>query len=94
MIRALSILLISVAATIIGGCANNPVGGTTAESPAARREYELLSGTWPLTRGVVNGKAVPASVARNTSLITDRNTFRSIPEGQQRWDAFRWTLHG
>jgi uncharacterized protein (TIGR03067 family) len=74
MIKALSILLIRVAATIIGGYAN--IGGTTAESPAAQREYELLSGTWQLTRGVVNGKAVPASVARNTIVITDRNTFR------------------
>jgi len=76
MTKALSILLITVAATIVGGCANNPFGGTTAESPAAQRDYELLSGTWQLTRGVVNGKAVPASVARNTILITDRNTFR------------------
>src|SRR2546430_10165805 len=76
MIKALSILLIGVAATIVAGCANNPLGGTTAESPAAQRDYELLSGTWQLTRGVVNGKAVPASVARNTILITDRNTFR------------------
>jgi len=81
MIKALSIVFISVAATVVGGCANNPFGGTTAESPAAQRDYELLSGTWQLTRGVVNGKAVPASVARNTIL------------GQQRWDAFRWTLH-
>jgi hypothetical protein len=76
MIKALSIVFISVAATVVGGCANNPFGGTAAESPAAQRDYELLSGTWQLTRGVVNGKAVPASVARNTILITDRNTFR------------------
>jgi uncharacterized protein (TIGR03067 family) len=32
--------------------------------------------TWQLTRGVVNGKPVPASVARSTILITDHNTFR------------------
>ena len=76
MIKALSILLIGVAAAIIGGCANNPAGGTTAESPAAQRDYELLSGTWQLTRGVDNGKSVPASVARKTILVTDRNTFR------------------
>jgi len=76
MIKALSIVFISVAATVVGGCANNPFGVTTSESPAAQRDYELLSGTWQLTRGVVNGKAVPASVARNTILITDRNTFR------------------
>jgi len=46
MIKALSIVFISVAATVVGGCANNPFGGTTAESPAAQRDYELLSGTW------------------------------------------------
>lgn len=59
-----------------GGCANNPMGGTRPESAAAQRDYELLSGTWQLTRGVDNGKPVPANVARNTILITDRNTFR------------------
>jgi uncharacterized protein (TIGR03067 family) len=76
MIRALSILGIGAVAAITGGCANLPVGGSTGESAAAQRDYELLSGTWQLTRGVVNGKPVPASVARNTILITDRNTFR------------------
>src|SRR5256886_8782842 len=76
MIKALSILLIGVAATIVAGCANNPLGGSTGESPAAQRDYELLSGTWQLTRGVDNGKPVPPSVARNTILVTDRNTFR------------------
>src|SRR5881394_4453284 len=76
MIKVTSIFAIGVVAAISASCANNPFGGTTAESPAAQRDYELLSGTWQLTRGVVNGKAVPASVARNTILITDRNTFR------------------
>jgi uncharacterized protein (TIGR03067 family) len=47
-----------------------------AQSAAARTDYELLSGTWQLTRGVVNGKPVPASVLRNTILITDHNAFR------------------
>ncbi len=76
MIKALSILVIGVLAAIAGGCANTAVSGTAAESAAAQRDYELLSGTWQLTRGMVNGKPVPASVARNTILITDRNTFR------------------
>src|SRR5437899_8672080 len=76
MIKALSILPIGILAAITGGCANVPIGGTTAESAAAQRDYQLLSGTWQLTRGVVNGKPVPASVARNTILVTDRNTFR------------------
>jgi uncharacterized protein (TIGR03067 family) len=73
MIERVSIVAVIVAATLAVGCAN---GGPAAQSAAAQRDYELLSGTWQLTRGVVNGKPVPASVARNTILITDRNTFR------------------
>ena len=76
MIKVTSILAIGVVAAISASCANNPPGSTTAQSPAAQRDYELLSGTWQLTRGVDNGKPVPANVARNTILITDRNTFR------------------
>jgi len=58
-------------AAITGGCANNPL----AQSPA-ERDYKELSGTWQLTRAVVNGRRVPASVLRKTILITDHNTFR------------------
>ena len=76
MIKAISILAIGVAAAITAGCATNPLAGTTSQSPATQRDYQVLSGTWQLTRGVVNGKPVPASVTRNTILITDRNTFR------------------
>jgi uncharacterized protein (TIGR03067 family) len=72
MIKRMSI----VAATLAVGCANGKLGGPAAQSADAQRDYELLSGTWQLTRGVDNGKPVPASVARNTILITDRNTFR------------------
>ena len=42
------------------GFVNTEPGGSMAQSAAAQREYELLSGTWRLTRGVVNGKPVPA----------------------------------
>ena len=76
MTRVISILAIGTLAMVTASCANNPAGGTTAQSPAAQRDYELLSGTWQLTRGVDNGKPVPANVARNTILITDHNTFR------------------
>src|SRR5437667_7280294 len=76
MIKAISILAIGVAAAITAGCATNPLAGTTSQSPASQRDYQVLSGTWQLTRGVDNGKPVPASVARNTILVTDRNTFR------------------
>jgi uncharacterized protein (TIGR03067 family) len=76
MIKATSILAIGAVAVITSGCATNKPGESIAQSPAAQRDYELLSGTWQLTRGVDNGKPVPASVARNTILITDRNTFR------------------
>jgi len=47
-----------------------------AQSAAAWRDYERLSGTWQLTRAVVDCRPVPAHVVRNTILITDRNTFR------------------
>jgi len=63
-------------AALTASCVNTEVGGSTAQSAAAQRDYELLSGTWRLTRGVENGKLVPASVLRNTILITDHNTFR------------------
>jgi uncharacterized protein (TIGR03067 family) len=76
MTKVISILAIGTLAMVTASCANNPAGGATAQSPAAQRDYELLSGTWQLTRGVDNGKPVPANVARNTILITDRNTFR------------------
>lgn len=76
MIKATVFLAVIAAGLVVSGCANNPVGGTAAESQAARRDYDLLTGTWQLTRGVDNGKPVPASVARNTILITDHNTFR------------------
>ena len=76
MSKATSILAIGVAAVISASCANNFPSGTAAQSPAAQRDYQLLSGTWQLTRGVDNGKPVPASEARNAILITEHNTFR------------------
>src|SRR6266436_6650817 len=76
MSKATSIFAIGVVAAISASCANNPPGGATAESAAAQRDYQLLSGTWQLTRAVDNGKPVPAGEARNTILVTDRNTFR------------------
>src|SRR5437867_11601046 len=76
MIKAISILAIGVVAAISAGCANGEIGSATAQSAGAQRDYELLSGTWQLTRAAVNGKSVPASVLRNTVLITDHNTFR------------------
>jgi len=55
---------------------NSKLGGATAQSAAADRDYDRLTGTWQLTRAVVNGRPVPASVLRKTILITDHNTFR------------------
>jgi len=76
MIKAIPILAISAVLAIAGGCANGRSGGATTQSAAAEKDYEELSGTWQLIRAVVNGKPVPASMLRNTILITDRNTFR------------------
>jgi uncharacterized protein (TIGR03067 family) len=76
MIKAMPVLAIGIVAAITASCANSELGGATAQSAAARRDYERLSGTWQLTRAVVNGRPVPAHVLRNTILITHRNTFR------------------
>jgi uncharacterized protein (TIGR03067 family) len=76
MLKLKWIVAIGVLAAISVGCATNEFGGSAGQSAAAQRDYELLSGSWQLTRGVDNGKPVPASVARKTILITDRNTFR------------------
>ena len=76
MIKIMSLLTAGAVAALTASCVNTEVGGSTAQSAAAQRDYELLSGTWRLTRGVENGKPVPASVLRNTILITDHNTFR------------------
>lgn len=76
MIKVILALAIGAVLAITPGCANGNPGGATARSAAAEKDYEELSGTWQLTRGVVNGRPVPASVLRNTVLITDRNTFR------------------
>jgi uncharacterized protein (TIGR03067 family) len=76
MIKVIPTLAIGAVLAITAGCANGRPGGATAQSAAAEKDYEELSGTWQLTRGVENGKPVPANVLRNTILITDHNTFR------------------
>jgi hypothetical protein len=63
-------------AAMTAGFVRTEPGGSMAQHAAARTDYELLLGTWQFTRRVVNGKPVPASVLRNTILITDHNTFR------------------
>ena len=76
MIRAIPLFTLGVALLTAAGCSTAGPSGSTMQSAAAQKDYERLSGTWQLTRGVVNGKPVSASVARNTILITDHNTFR------------------
>jgi hypothetical protein len=91
MIKVIPILTISAVVATSAGCTNGRPGGSAAQSAAAEKDYERLSGAWQLTRGVVNGRPVPASVLRNTVLITDRNTFRSKREWRR--DASRRPLH-
>ena len=43
---------------------------------AAQRDYKRLSGTWQLTRAIVDGRPVPEAQVKATVLITDGNTFR------------------
>jgi uncharacterized protein (TIGR03067 family) len=74
MIKIRFVLSIGAIAAITAGCANSPLGGSP--QPAAARDYQELSGTWQLTRAVVNGQSVPESQLRKTILITDGNKFR------------------
>lgn len=76
MIRAIAVLVAGAVSVMTPGCSTSGLRDSTIQSAAAQRDYERLLGTWQLTRGVVNGKPVPASVARNTILITNHNTFR------------------
>jgi len=76
MIRTIPLFVVGVALLTAASCSTGGPSGSTTQSAAVQRDYERLSGTWQLTRGVVNGKPVPASVARSTILITDHNTFR------------------
>ena len=76
MIKALLVLVAGAMVLLSAGCSTSGSNAPTTQSAAAQRDYARLSGTWQLTRGVVNGKPVPANVARNTILITDHNTFR------------------
>lgn len=76
MIKAIPVFIAGGLVVVIAACATGGPGGSSTPSAAAQRDYQRLSGTWQLTRGVVNGELVPANVARNTILITDHNTFR------------------
>jgi uncharacterized protein (TIGR03067 family) len=67
-----SLGVIALACVVALGCA------ATDRDPrdVAKRDYERLSGTWRLTRAVVDGVAVPEAQLKRTILITDGNTFR------------------
>jgi uncharacterized protein (TIGR03067 family) len=65
---------IALALGVVSGCASTDRDA----QEAANRDYDRLSGTWQLTRGVVDGVPVSAQQAQQTILITDRNTFRFL----------------
>src|SRR4030095_12770706 len=75
VMKVISLLLIGAVAATGGGCINRQFGGSTTRSAAAERDYELLTGTWQLTRAVVDGRLCPPRVVRNSMLkITTRST--------------------
>ncbi len=65
-------VIIALTCGVVSGC----VSGDRAARRAAARDYERLSGTWQLTRAVVDGTPVPEAQVKQTVLITDGNTFR------------------
>lgn len=64
--------LLWLTTTMISGCA----ASDRSAMDAAARDYERLSGTWQLTRAVVDGQPVAEAQLKRTILITDRNTCR------------------
>jgi uncharacterized protein (TIGR03067 family) len=68
----LAAVLLAAGAAVGAGCA----GSDSAAREAADRDYKRLSGTWQLTRAVVDGNPVPEAQVKATVLITDGNTFR------------------
>jgi len=92
MSNAPSIFAIGVVAAISASCANNPPGGATAESAAAQRDYQLLSGTWQLTRAVDKRK----TCARKRGAKYDsryRSQHVPIAEGHSCGNVFSRALH-
>jgi uncharacterized protein (TIGR03067 family) len=76
VIKAIPVFVAGAVSLMRADCSTGRIRSSTIQSAAAQRDYERLSSTWQLTRGVVNGKPALASAARNTILITDHNTFR------------------
>src|SRR3989442_7889782 len=68
----LAAVLLAAGAAVGAGCA----GSDRAAREAADRDYKRLSGTWQLTRAVVDGNTVPEAQVKATVMITDGNTFR------------------
>src|SRR5437667_12271208 len=58
--------------SICSGCASSDQSARNA----AARDYEMISGTWRLTKAIVDGKPVPEEQLKNTILVTDGDTFR------------------
>src|SRR5260370_37072732 len=91
MVKVMWVLVIAAMAAITASCVNSELGGSNTQA-AAERDYERLAGTWQLTRVMVNGRPVPASVLRRTILITDHNTIR-FPKGHRRRNASSTDFH-
>ncbi len=72
MIPAPVVIIISVAIAMCAGCSKSD----RVAQEVAERDYQRLSGTWQLTRAVVDGNALPDQQLKDTVLITDGNTFR------------------
>jgi hypothetical protein len=86
MTKATLVLIMSAMALMTAGCPTGMAGAPTTQSAAAQRDYDRLSGTWQLTRGVVNGK--PVAPKGGAKYSTDhRSQHIPISKGERRWDA-------
>ena len=62
-----------------------------AKDELIRQDYELLTGTFTLVSGVVDGKPVPEEVRKKTILVTDHDKF-TVSTGDEAGTSSRGTF--
>ena len=91
-------VVIVVAAIACVGAATPDSQGTMQE--LIKKDYELLTGTFRMVSGVIDGQEVPEEVRRKTILVTDHNKFTVSDSGAAGTSAVpripgaaRWVPH-
>jgi uncharacterized protein (TIGR03067 family) len=84
----LLMLLLSVGGLVVAADNNR---ADMAKDELIRQDYELLTGTFTLVSGVVDGKPVPEEVRKKTILVTDHDKF-TVSTGDEAGTSSRGTF--